>query len=511
MHTFPTLTAEEAADLVNHDKVIGFSGFTPAGAAKVIPTAIAAKARAEHAAGRPFKVGVITGASTGPSLDGELARADAIKFRTPYQSDSDLRESINAGKTHFFDMHLSLLPQYVRYGFLGELDWAIVEAADVSSDGKVLLTTSVGASPTFLSQAKKILIEVNTRHSKELLGFHDIYELQNPPHRRPIPLCGADDRIGTQRVWVDPKKIVGIVHSHREDEVKDFTPVTPITTRIGQNVAEFLAAELRNGHIPEGFLPIQSGVGNVANAVLSAMGEHPDIPRFKMYTEVIQDAVIELIKQDRCSFVSGVSLTVTDPVLQGIYDHLESYRGRLLLRPQEIANNPEIVRRIGIISINTALEADIFGNVNSTHVLGQKMMNGIGGSGDFTRNAYISIFTCPSTAKNGNISAIVPMCSHMDHSEHSVQVLVTEHGVADLRGKDPRERAEAIIRNCVDPSYQDLLWSYFRLTERGHTPQSFRSAFAFHEKFLETGNMRDASFHKLASLGSPAEPLLVKA
>ena len=490
----PILTADEAAALINHDDVIGFSGFTPAGAAKVIPTAIASRARAEHEAGRPFKVGVITGASTGPSLDGELAKADAIKFRTPYQSDKDLRESINAGKTHFFDMHLSLLPQYVRYGFLGDLDWAIVEAADVSVDGKILLTTSVGASPTFLSQAKKVLVEVNRRHPKELLGFHDIYEPASPPHRRPIPICNAEDRIGTQRVWVDPRKIVGIVESNRQDEVRDFTPVNEVTTRIGRHVAEFLAAELRNGHIPRGFLPIQSGVGNVANAVLGAMGDHPEIPRFQMYTEVIQDSVIELINRDRCSFVSGVSLTLTNPVLQGIYDNLESYHGRLLLRPQEIANNPEIVRRLGIISINTALEADIFGNINSTHVLGQKMMNGIGGSGDFTRNAYISIFTCPSTAKDGAISAIVPMCSHMDHSEHSVQVLVTEHGVADLRAKDPRERADAIIRNCVDPSYQDLIWAYYKLTERGHTPQTFRSAFAFHESFLETGDMRNAKF-----------------
>lgn len=492
--TFPILTAEEAAAMVNHDETIGFSGFTPAGAAKVIPTAIGQRAIAEHQAGRDFKVGVITGASTGPSLDGALAKADAIKFRTPYQSDKDLRNSINAGKTHFFDMHLSLLPQYVRYGFLGQVDWAIVEAADVSVDGKVLLTTSVGAAPTFLSQAKNVLIEVNERHPKELLGFHDIYEPESPPYRRPIPINNAEDRIGTQRVWVDPKKIRGIVHSNRADEVKDFSPVTEVTNRIGQNVAEFLAGELKQGRIPKQFLPIQSGVGNVANAVLGAMGELADIPRFQMYSEVIQDAVIDLVKSDRCSFVSGVSLTVTDPVLQSIYDNIDFFRRRLMLRPQEIANNPEIVRRIGIISINTALEADIFGNINSTHVLGQKMMNGIGGSGDFTRNAYISIFTCPSTAKDGKISAIVPMCSHTDHSEHSVQVLVTEHGVADLRGKDPRERATAIINHCVDPSYRDLMWTYFKLTENGHTPQSFRSAFAFHEAFLESGDMHNTKY-----------------
>lgn len=104
--------------------------------------------------------------------------------------------------------------------------------------------------------------------------------------------------------------------------------------------------------------------------------------------------------------------------------------------------------------MNTALEADIFGNVNSTHVTGTKMMNGIGGSGDFTRNAYLSIFTCPSTAKGGKISAIVPMVSHLDHSEHSVQVLITEQGVADLRGKSPIQRAHAINRKLRSPHVQ---------------------------------------------------------
>lgn len=489
---FPLLTKEEAAELIQNDETIGFSGFTPAGSAKAVPSAIAQKAIREHEAGREFRVGVITGASTGASLDGELAKADAIKFRTPYQSDRDLRKSINEGRTHFFDMHLSLLPQYVRYGFLGKLNWAVVEAADVANDGKVLLTTSVGATPTFLSQAEKVIVEVNRYHPKQLLGFHDIYELRNPPHRRPIPISNAEDRVGSQRVWVDPKKIVGIVETDRPDEVGGFTPTSAVTQKIGENVAEFLAGELANGGIPKNFLPIQSGVGNVANAVLGAMGAHPDIPRFQMYSEVIQDSVIRGIQDDLISFASGASLTVTPELLQDIYTNLEDYQGRFLLRPQEISNNPEVIRRLGIISINTALETDIFGNVNSTHLLGKSMMNGIGGSGDFTRNAYISIFTCPSTAKDGGISAITPLCSHMDHSEHSVQVLITEQGIADLRGKGPHERATSIIKNCAAPEYKDLLWRYFKSAENGHTPQSLDSAFAFHKAFMATGSMQDA-------------------
>ena len=149
---FPVLSPEEAAAMINDGQTIGFSGFTPAGAAKAIPRALAQRARAEHAAGRPFKVGVMTGASTGQSLDGELAEAEAISFRTPYQSNPVLRSQINSGQVKFFDMHLSLLPQVARYGFLGPIHWAVVEAAEVTAGGGILLTSSVGASNTYLRQ-----------------------------------------------------------------------------------------------------------------------------------------------------------------------------------------------------------------------------------------------------------------------------------------------------------------------------------------------------------------------
>ncbi|MCB1123159.1 MAG: succinate CoA transferase, partial [Verrucomicrobiae bacterium] len=460
-HNLNYITAEEAAEMVRHGDTIGFSGFTPAGAAKAIPKAIADKARREHAAGRDFKIGVVTGASTGEMLDGELARAKAISWRTPYQSNRDLRDSINKGETRFFDMHLSQVPQAIRYGFLGNFDFAIVEASSVTPDGEIVPTTSVGASPTFCRVAKKIIVEVNRFHPAALKGFHDIFELKNPPHRRPIPLEKCDDRIGRPMVKVNPAKIVGVVETNIPDETASFRPMDPVTARIGKNVAEFIASEVREGRIPPEFLPVQSGVGNIANAVLGAMGEHPDIPTFQMFTEVIQDSVITLMDHGKVSFATGTSLTVSQPVLKKIYDNLEFYRWKMLLRPQEITNNPEMVRRLGIISVNTALEVDVFGNVNSTHVLGRSLMNGIGGSADFTRNGYISIFTCPSTAKGGKISSIVPMVAHMDHSEHSVQVIATERGVADLRGKNPHERAKEIVMNCAHPDYQDELFEYF--------------------------------------------------
>jgi acetyl-CoA hydrolase len=488
------ISAAEAAAMINHGANIGFSGFTAAGACKSIPVAIADRANAEHAAGRPFQVGILTGASTGPSLDGVLARADAISWRTPYQSDSELRKKINTGAVKFFDMHLSLLPQYVRYGFLGPIDWAIVEACDVTDNGEIILTSSCGASPTFLTQAKNILIELNAAHPKELRGFHDIYQPKDPPHRREIPIYAPSDRIGTPYVKVDPAKIRGIVLTNIKDETGQFAEVSDVTRRIGENVANFLAAEIRRGIIPAGFLPLQSGVGDIANAVLGAMGENPDIPPFEMYTEVAQDSVINLLKSGKARFVSSCALTVSGKQLDEIYGNLDFYRNRLLLRPQEITNNPEVVRRLGIISINTAIEVDLFGNVNSTHVMGKSLMNGIGGSGDFTRNAFISIFTCPSLQKGGKISTIVPLVSHMDHSEHSVQIIITEQGVADLRGKSPSERARLITDVCAHPSFRDQLHGYFDKAGEGQTPQTLTMAFRMHEQFLRTGDMHGVTW-----------------
>ena len=488
--SFAQLDPAEAAKVVNNGMTVGFSGFTPAGVPKVIPGAIAARAEAEHKEGRPFKIGVVTGASTGDSLDGVLARADAMKFRTPYQSNPDLRKAMNSGKVDYFDLHLSELQQILRSGALGPVDVAIIEAADINDKGEILLTSGVGSIPTTARMAKKILIELNDAHSKELLGIHDIYEPADPPHRKVIPIESVRDRIGVPLLQVDPKKIVGVVKNHKKDEVKGFSELNETTRQIGANVTEFLLSELKGGRLPKEFLPIQSGVGNIANAVMAALNDAKEIPPFEMYTEVIQDAVFDLLDSGKVKFASGCSFTISSEIQDRFNADIKRYRKQLVLRPQEISNNPEVVRRLGLIAMNTALEADIFGNVNSTHVLGTNMMNGIGGSGDFTRNAYLSIFTCPSVAKDGKISSIVPLVSHMDHSEHSVDILITEQGIADLRGKSPIQRAHEILEHCVNPEYKPVLKDYLALSSKGHTPHSLSKAFRMHELFAATGSMQ---------------------
>ncbi len=488
------ISADEAASYIKHDDVVGFSGFTPAGSVKAIPVAIGNKAKKEHDQGRPFKIGVITGASTGDSLDGSLARAEAVKFRTPYQSNADLRNLINAGKADYFDSHLSVVGQNIRYGFLGKINWGIIEACDVTEQGEIILTTGVGISPTICQVADKILIELNSYHPKQLRGMHDLIVLADPPNRREVPIYKPSDRAGKEYIKVDPSKIAGIVLTNSADEVKGFSATDEITDKIGNNVAEFLSRELKTGRIPSSFLPLQSGVGNIANAVLGALGRHKEIPNFQMYTEVIQDSVIDLIAEGRVTFASGCSLTVSPEQLRKVYADLNHFHSKIVLRPQEISNSPEVARRIGIISINTALEADLFGNVNSTNVMGRKMMNGIGGSGDFTRNAYISIFTCPSVAKGGKISAFVPMVSHTDHSEHSVQILITEQGIADLRSKSPKAKMAEIIKNCVHPDYKQALWDYANLAGDTHTPCTLSAAFGMHVEFEKSGDMRNVNW-----------------
>jgi acetyl-CoA hydrolase len=490
----PILTAEEAAALIQDGQTVGFSGFTAAGSPKAVPSALAKRAEAEHAAGRPFQVGVLTGASTGPSLDGALARAEAIRFRTPYQSDPLLRQQINAGKVRFVDMHLSLLPQNVRYGFLGPVHWAVIEASDVTRGGGIVLTSAVGAAPTYAAKAEKILVELNDWHSPDLLGMHDLFQPADPPARQEIPIYDPADRIGSPVLVVDRRKVVGIVRTRQPDETGAFSEPTAETRQIGENVADFLVAEMKAGRIPRAFLPLQSGVGDIANSVLGAIGGHREIPAFQMYTEVLQDSVIGLVEAGRCRFASTCSLTLSPAAMGRVVGNLDFFRDKIVLRPQEITNHPEVVRRLGIVSMNTAIEIDLSGNVNSTHVLGRQMMNGIGGSGDFTRNAYLSIFSCPSTAKGGKISTVVPLVAHMDHSEHSVCVVATEQGVADLRGRDPHERAQLIVDSCAHPDYRLILREYLRLTAEGRAPQSLAHSFGMHRAFMAGGDMREVDW-----------------
>ena len=491
------MTAVEAAAMIKNGDNLALSGFTPAGVAKAVTKELAKIAVAEHEAGREFKVGIFTGASTGQSTDGDLAVAQAIKYRAPYTTNPDFRKHVNMGEIPYNDLHLSHMAQELRYGFYGDVDWAILEVCDIDEGEdtcRAYLTAAGGISPTAARLAKHVILELNSFHNPNAKFIHDVYEPLDPPYRKAIPIEHVSDRIGKPYVEIDPKKIVGVVECNIPDEARAFTDSSPVTDRIGYLTAEFLVEDMHRGIIPNSFLPLQSGVGSTANAILGALGQDKHVPDFNIYTEVIQNSVIGMMLEGRVKDASACSLTVSNECLMQVYDNMDHFRNHLTLRQSEISNSPEIIRRLGVIAINTAIECDLYGNVNSTQISGTKMMNGIGGSGDFERNAYISIFTCPSTAKGGLISSIVPFVSHQDHSEHDVNVIITEQGVADLRGKSPMQRAQCIIENCAHPDYKQLLWDYLKLAKGGHTHHYLPAAFAMHDTLARKGDMHLTDF-----------------
>jgi len=486
--------AAAAAALIAPGDVVGMSGFTGAGYPKAVPQALAARIEAAHAAGDPFAIKVWTGASTGPELDGALARAKGIDFRLPYNSDPVAREQINAGTMAYFDMHLSQVAPMAWQGFLGPLDTAVIEVTGVRPDGSLIPSSSIGNNKTWIDRASKVILEVNRWQNPALEGMHDIYYgTALPPDRVPIPLVRPDDRIGEPYFRCDPAKVVAVVETEAPDRNQTLPPPDAQARAIAGHLLEFLRHEVAKGRLPANLLPLQSGVGSVANAVLAGLQSCP-FPPMTAFTEVIQDSMLDLLLTGKLASASSAALCLGPEAMQRLNDNMAELHDRIILRPQEISNHPELIRRLGCIAMNGMIEADIYGNVNSTHVMGSRIMNGIGGSGDFARNAYISIFTAPSTACNGTISTIVPHVSHVDHITQDVQVLVTDQGLADMRGLSPKRRARLVIENCAHPDFRPLLQDYFDRALREsyglQTPMLLSEALSWHQRFIDHGTMR---------------------
>lgn len=485
------MSAEEAVEYIEHGHKVGISGFTGAGYPKAMPGAIAEKAKAAHERGQDFSIDLFTGASTAPECDGVLAEAGALRFRMPYQSDPTMRNAINAGSMKFQDIHLSHSGMMVEQGFFGDLDVAIVEAVRITEDGNIVPSSSVGNSVEFLHAAKKIIIEVNSWQSEELEGMHDIWTVPPLPNRVPIPITKAGDRIGTTYIEIDPERVVAVIETDDPDRNAPFKAPDEVSAQIAGNFLDFLENEVKFGRLTYDGYIMQSGVGNVPNAVMAGLMDSK-FEKIQAYTEVIQDGMVDLIDAGKMTVASATSFSLSPEYAEKMNKEASRYRESIILRPQTISNHPEVIRRTGLIASNGMIEADIYGNANSTHINGSRLMNALGGSGDFTRNAYISSFISPSIAKDGAISAIVPMVSHVDHTEHDAMVFITEYGVADLRGLAPRDRVAKMI-SIAHPSYRPLLEEYVELASKckyQQTPHDLKHAFDFHQRIEETGTMQ---------------------
>lgn len=480
------MSAEQAIQLIKDGMVVGMSGFGGAGEAKTVPLALAA-----YALENPLQVTLATGASLGNKIDQKLGEAKVLSRRYPYQADPALRKLINNGEVMYIDQHLSSTADDMRHHNLPRPNVAIIAAIAITEDGQIIPTASVGNSANFAEFAEHVIIEIDRTINPVLEGAHDIYVAPSRPDRGPIPLTQSHDRIGTIGIHINPNKIAAIVMNDIPDSSFKMDEADEETLSIAKHLVSFFEDEVACGRLPENLGPLQSGVGSIANAVFAGF-EHSNFKDLEMYSEVLQDCSFQLIDSGKMKFASGCSMTLSEECNAQVMKNFEQYKDKIVLRPQDVSNNPELIRRLGTISINTALEFDIYGNVNSTHVMGTRMMNGIGGSGDFTRHAHLAIFVSKSIAKKGAISSVVPMVSHVDHNEHDIDVLVTEQGLADLRGLAPRERARKIIDHCAHPSYRDELNDYFdrACALGGHTPHLLHEALSWHAQFEETGHMK---------------------
>ena len=486
--------APEAAALIRNGYRVGMSGFTGSGYPKLVPQALAEHILREHSHGGSFKISVMTGASTSSELDGALAMVDGIELRMPYNSDPTAREKINTGKMEYFDFHLGTVAQYVKSGFFGDIDVAIVEVTGITEDGRLIPSTSVGNNQAFIDCAREVILEVNHYQPMELEGMHDVFEPPMPPHREPILITRVGDRIGSPYLTCPPEKIRAIVETNHPDRTTMFKDVDPASKAISAHILAFFEHEVKMGRLPKNLLPLQSGVGNVANAVLYGLLD-ADFQDLEVYTEVIQDGMLALIDAGKVNIASATAFSVSPDMVEKFKANIDFYKDTVILRPQSISNHVEVIKRLGVLAMNGCVEFDLYGNVNSTHVNGTRIINGIGGSGDFARNSFISIFTTPSIAgRNGAISCVVPMVSHVDHCEHDVDIVVTEQGLADLRGTSPKQRAVQIIEKCVHPDYRAQLQEYYRYALNAspgkHTPHILEEAFGWHQRFQRTGSMK---------------------
>ncbi|KAF5376908.1 hypothetical protein D9615_007351 [Tricholomella constricta] len=556
---------------------IGWSGFTGVGYPKTVPTAIADHVESNNLQANPEtkkKFNLFVGASVGPEVEDRWARLDMIARRYPHQVGKEVSKGINAGRIDFADKHLSMFPQDLTYGYYNlkkkhgdpkkPLDWAIVEATAITEDGKIVPGASVGATPEILQSAEKIIVEVNTL-IPNLEGLHDINQSFVPPHRQPYLIKHVKDRIGEPAIAIDTDRIVAIVESRKPDNTGANAPENDESRAIARHLIDFLSEEVAAGRLPKSLLPLQSGIGNVANSIIGGLAEGP-FDQVQVWTEVLQgadpspislgyrmvtspvstDTFIRFFDSGKLSFATATSIKFSPEGFDHFYSHWSDYKNRLLLRSQQVANSPEIIRRLGVIAMNTPLEVDIvrtlslsppfpslsagptkahartqYAHANSTNALGSRMLNGIGGSADFLRNAKLSIMHTPSspykpTANSRptktdptGISCIVPFASHVDQTEHDLDIIVTEQGLADLRGLSPRERAPLVIDKCAHPHYKDLLREYYdrslhECLARGaaHEPHMLRNAFKFHTNLLERGTMKIKGWDSDSGSGS---------
>ncbi len=481
-------TADQAVTAVKDGMKIATGGATHAGYPRAFFIALAERIKK----GEKLQIDIHTCSPLGNEVDGELAKLNAVHRRLSHQAQPSMAKAINEGKILYADMGACGYATQVRYGFFGEIDLAVVEAVAITEEGFIVPSTTPSDVPSLVREAKQVIVEINLNLPEELEGIHDIYIPENPPDRKPIPIVRPTSRVGTPYIELDPDKILYIIGTDLKGTLPTRPAVDEKSEAMAGHLVRFFEEEVRQGRMPANLYPLQAGLGGVAEAVLRGL-MNTDFHNLWIHSALLNDAVLDLIDAGKVVEASGAGLYLSEDGLDRFFKNLPRYKEVLVLRPLDISASPEVIQRFGVIALNGAIEIDIYGHVNSTHVGGGRIMTGVAGSIEFARNSSISIFVTPSVAKGTDVSCIVPMVPHVDHTEHEVSLIVTEQGCADLRGLDPRERARLIIDRCAHPEYRPLLHNYFERAislTGGHEPQCLDDPFPFHRKLKETGKMK---------------------
>ncbi len=468
----PVGDADDVAASIDTDATLLVSGFGGVGYPKAVPLALTD-------ADRDLDLTVVTGGGVGDEIDVALVDADAIARRFPGQANATMRDAINEGRVAFQGRQYGGFSDDVRFGGWVDRGVAVVEAIAVGEDW-LLPTTAVGHTPTYVEHADRVVVEVNEAQPLALQHLHDVFTLSDPPTREPIPLREPTGRIGSPFVRFDPEKLDAVVRTDRPDSPYTLRELGPADEAIADNFVDFVQAEMARNPIFADALNFECGVGNIGNALLSAL-EDLDVGDRELtyFGEIVQDGILDLLDLEHFTGASATSLSLTAEGLDALLDDIDRYADKLVLRPTEISNNPTLIDRFGVIAVNGALDVDVYGHVNSTHLGGTDLVNAIGGSADFNRASPLAVAALPATAAGGDVSRIVPMVPHVDHTEHDVDVVVTDHGVADLRGTVPEERAELIIEQCAAPEHRPALHDYLDRagTRGGHQPHDLETVF----------------------------------
>jgi len=475
-------SAAEASEIIMDGMTVAMSGYAMAGYPKAIPEELVRRKNE----GLKLTINLITGANV-PWLDELLGASEIIKGRVPMCASKVLSSQVNSHKVRYVEQQMCKMPRLLRSHIFGNIDVFVVEALAVTEEG-LIPTTSVGLTNYLMEAANEIIVEINTAQPEILFGMHDVYIPKPSPATEPIPLTSCRDRIGSTFIPVNMSKIKYIVETDKPEYEEQLTTYTLESRKTAENLFSFLKKEYHTksgGVIP----PIQLGFGNIADSVADLL-QTSEFTNLQFFCGGISENILKLLESGKASGISTGGITMSENAGK-ILEQVSNVREKLILRNGDMINNAEIIGRLGVIALNTGIEIDIYGNVNSSHIGGNNVVNGIGGGANFAQNAGLSVMLISSVSKGGAISNIVPMVSHQDICEHDIDIVITENGYADIRGLDDLQRAESIISNCAAEQYQQQLLDYFYTSKKlgGHHPQNPQMAIGWYARLKETGSM----------------------